>query len=166
MQMENFAPIMFASLVLTMLIGFPVAFSLSFLGLACGFLAISLDWFPASFMANLPLNIFGILSNDLLLAIHGLGIDHTAGVVHHGLLLLVHWLLTTHHGLLVLGLMTLHHGLLHLLLGINNLGVSIVILSKEWLLINWHAHFRIFHNYNFLVRHPYIPFNYNLSLRV
>ena len=69
MEMQNFAPIMFASLVLTMLIGFPVAFSLSFLGLACGFLAISLDWFPASFMANLPLNIFGILSNDLLLAL-------------------------------------------------------------------------------------------------
>ena len=69
MQMENFAPFMFAGLVLTMLIGFPVAFSLAFLGLACGFFAIAMDWFPASFMANLPLNIFGILSNDLLLAI-------------------------------------------------------------------------------------------------
>ncbi|MEY4491313.1 MAG: hypothetical protein RLY41_1119, partial [Pseudomonadota bacterium] len=33
MIMENFAPIMFAGLVLTMLIGFPVAFSLAFLGL-------------------------------------------------------------------------------------------------------------------------------------
>jgi tripartite ATP-independent transporter DctM subunit len=52
-----------------MLIGFPVAFSLSALGLLCGFIAISMGWFPASFMANLPLNIFGILSNDLLLAI-------------------------------------------------------------------------------------------------
>ena len=29
MQMENFAPIMFAGLVLIMLIGFPVAFSLA-----------------------------------------------------------------------------------------------------------------------------------------
>ena len=69
MQMENFAPIMFGGLVLTMLIGFPVAFSLAFLGLACGLFAISMDWFPVSFMSNLPLNIFGILSNDLLLAI-------------------------------------------------------------------------------------------------
>ena len=69
MEMQNFAPIMFGGLVATMLIGFPVAFSLAFLGLACGFFAISMDWFPASFMANLPLNIFGILSNDLLLAI-------------------------------------------------------------------------------------------------
>ncbi len=69
MQMENFAPLMFAGLVLIMLLGFPVAFSLAALGLGCGFFAISVGWFPASFMANLPLNIFGILSNDLLLAI-------------------------------------------------------------------------------------------------
>lgn len=69
MQMENFAPIMFAGLVLIMLIGFPVAFSLAALGLASGFLAIEMGWFPASFMSNLPLNMFGILSNELLLAI-------------------------------------------------------------------------------------------------
>ncbi len=69
MIMENFAPFMFAGLVLVMLIGFPVAFSLAALGLGCGFFAISMNWFPASFMSNLPLNIFGILSNDLLLAI-------------------------------------------------------------------------------------------------
>jgi TRAP-type mannitol/chloroaromatic compound transport system permease large subunit len=32
MQMENFAPIMFAGLVVVMLVGFPVAFSLAALG--------------------------------------------------------------------------------------------------------------------------------------
>ena len=69
MQMENFAPFMFLGLVLIMLIGFPVAFSLAALGLGSGFLAIEMGWFPASFMANLPLNMFGILSNELLLAI-------------------------------------------------------------------------------------------------
>ncbi|WP_198970450.1 TRAP transporter large permease [Xylophilus sp. ASV27] len=69
MQMENFASIMFAGLVLIMLIGFPVAFSLAALGLASGFFAIEMGWFPAGFMANLPLNMFGILSNELLLAI-------------------------------------------------------------------------------------------------
>jgi len=69
MQMENFAPVMFAALVFVMLIGFPVAFSLAALGLVSGFYAIEMGWFPASFMANLPLNVFGILSNDLLLAI-------------------------------------------------------------------------------------------------
>ncbi len=69
MQMENFAPVMFAGLVIVMLIGFPVAFSLAALGLFCGFIAIEMNWFPVSYMSNLPLNIFGILSNDLLLAI-------------------------------------------------------------------------------------------------
>ncbi len=69
MEMQNFAPIMFALLVAVMVIGFPVAFSLSALGLGCGLFAIQMGWFPASFMANLPLNVFGILSNDLLLAI-------------------------------------------------------------------------------------------------
>ena len=69
MSMQDFAPMMFGGLVIIMLIGFPVAFSLSALGLLCGFIAIQMGWFPASFMFNLPLNIFAILSNDLLLAI-------------------------------------------------------------------------------------------------
>ncbi|HEU4459141.1 MAG TPA: TRAP transporter large permease subunit [Methylibium sp.] len=69
MTMENFAPFMFGALILVMLIGFPVAFSLSALGLACGFYAIWMGWFPPEFMQALPLNVFGILSNDLLLAI-------------------------------------------------------------------------------------------------
>ncbi|WP_028602774.1 TRAP transporter large permease [Ottowia thiooxydans] len=69
MHMENFAPIMFAGLVVIMLIGFPVAFSLAALGLFSGFFAIEMGWFPANFMANLPLNVFGILSNETLLAI-------------------------------------------------------------------------------------------------
>src|SRR5688500_13474054 len=69
MSMENFAPLMFVGLILVMLIGFPVAFSLSALGLLCGFVAIEMGWFPAAFMGALPLNVLGILSNDLLLAI-------------------------------------------------------------------------------------------------
>jgi tripartite ATP-independent transporter DctM subunit len=69
MQMQDFAPVMFAGLVFVMLIGFPVAFSLAALGLVCGLFAIGQGWFPPQFMENLPLNIFGILSNDLLLAI-------------------------------------------------------------------------------------------------
>ena len=69
MSMENFAPLMFLGLILIMLLGFPVAFSLAALGLICGFFAVAQGWFPISFLSNLPLNIFGILSNDLLLAI-------------------------------------------------------------------------------------------------
>jgi tripartite ATP-independent transporter DctM subunit len=67
--MENFAPLMFGGLIFTLVLGFPVAFSLSALGLACGFFAVYMEWFPVAFMSALPLNVFGILSNDLLLAI-------------------------------------------------------------------------------------------------
>ena len=69
MNAEAFAPLMFGGLVVTLLIGFPVAFSLSALGLLCGLIAIEMGLFPAAFMGNLPLNVLGILSNDLLLAI-------------------------------------------------------------------------------------------------
>jgi len=68
-EMQTMAPLMFGALVFVMLIGFPVAFSLSALGLTAGFIAIELGFFPAQFMANLPLRVFGILQNDLLLAI-------------------------------------------------------------------------------------------------
>jgi tripartite ATP-independent transporter DctM subunit len=67
--LSNMAPLMFAGLVVVMLIGFPVAFSLAALGLVSGFVAIELGFFPAQFMSSLPLRVFGILSNDLLLAI-------------------------------------------------------------------------------------------------
>jgi tripartite ATP-independent transporter DctM subunit len=63
------APLMFAGLVVVMLLGYPVAFSLAALGLAFGFLGVQLGFFPAQYLANIPLRIFGILSNDLLLAI-------------------------------------------------------------------------------------------------
>ncbi|QDL55260.1 TRAP transporter large permease [Rhodoferax aquaticus] len=69
MQMDHFPPIMFAGLVIIMLIGFPVAFSLAALGLASGFYAIEMGWFPAAFMGNLPISLFSILNNELLLAI-------------------------------------------------------------------------------------------------
>jgi tripartite ATP-independent transporter DctM subunit len=69
MSAESFAPLMFAGLVFVLLIGFPVAFSLSALGLLCGFIAVEMGWFPAAFLGNLPLNLMGILSNELLLAI-------------------------------------------------------------------------------------------------
>lgn len=69
MSMQDFAPMMFGGLVLIMLIGFPVAFSLSALGLLCAFIAVNMGWFQPAFLSALPLNVFGILTNDLLLAI-------------------------------------------------------------------------------------------------
>ena len=67
--MEYMAPVMFACLVGVMLIGFPVAFSLGALGLGFAFLAVEWGYFPQAFLSVLPLRIFGIMSNDLLLAI-------------------------------------------------------------------------------------------------
>jgi len=69
MSMQTFAPCMFAGLVVILLLGFPVAFSLAALGVGCGAIAITNGWFPAQFMSAIPLNVFGILSNELLLAI-------------------------------------------------------------------------------------------------
>jgi tripartite ATP-independent transporter DctM subunit len=69
MEMVNFAPVMFAGLIVIMLIGFPVSFSLAALGLGSAFYAIQMGWFPAAFMGNLPISLFSILNNELLLAI-------------------------------------------------------------------------------------------------
>lgn len=69
MTVDQFAPLMFLGLIIVMLIGFPVSFSLAGLGLFCGIYAIEMGWFPANFLGNLPANVYGILSNDLLLAI-------------------------------------------------------------------------------------------------
>ena len=66
---EMMAPLMFAGLVLFMLIGYPVAFSLAAVGLSFGFVAISEGFFDFSLMQALPERVFGILSNDTLLAI-------------------------------------------------------------------------------------------------
>lgn len=62
-------PLMFGGLVIFLLVGFPAAFSLSAVGLFFGFLSIELGFFNQAFLGNLPLRVFGILSNDLLLAI-------------------------------------------------------------------------------------------------
>jgi tripartite ATP-independent transporter DctM subunit len=65
----NMAPIMFGGLIVFLLIGFPVAFSLMALGLFFGLVSIQLGLFGPEYIANLPLRVFGIVSNDLLLAI-------------------------------------------------------------------------------------------------
>ena len=65
----NLAPIMFAGLIVFLLMGFPVAFSLGACGLFFGFVGIELGVLPASLMQALPLRIFGIMRNDTLLAI-------------------------------------------------------------------------------------------------
>ena len=66
---EIMAPLMFGGLVVFMLIGFPVAFSLAAVGLFFAMIGIEQGFFPSVFLQNLPLRVFGIMSNDLLLAI-------------------------------------------------------------------------------------------------
>jgi tripartite ATP-independent transporter DctM subunit len=63
------APTMFGGLVVFLLFGFPVAFSLAALGLFFGVLAIEVGYFGPEFLQALPYRTFGIMSNDLLLAI-------------------------------------------------------------------------------------------------
>ena len=66
---SNFAPIMFAGLIVFLLMGFPVAFSLGACGLFFGFVGIELGLLPQALMQALPLRLFGIMQNDTLLAI-------------------------------------------------------------------------------------------------
>ncbi|MFZ6674492.1 TRAP transporter large permease [Undibacterium sp. Xuan67W] len=65
----NMAPIMFATLVIFLLSGFPVAFSLAANGLFFGFLGIEFGLIKPELLQALPNRIFGIMSNDTLLAI-------------------------------------------------------------------------------------------------
>ena len=65
----NMAPIMFMGLIVFLLLGFSVAFSLAACGLFFGFIGIEMGLLPATLMQALPLRIFGIMQNDTLLAI-------------------------------------------------------------------------------------------------
>src|SRR5436305_4545217 len=67
---QNMAPIMFASLVIVLLLGYPAAFSLAAIGLGYGLIGIYVTHqFVPDFLQALPDRIFGVMSNDTLLAI-------------------------------------------------------------------------------------------------
>ena len=65
----NMAPIMFVGLIVFMLFGYSVAFSLAACGLFFGWLGVELGLLPQTLLQALPLRIFGIMQNDTLLAI-------------------------------------------------------------------------------------------------
>jgi len=65
----NLPPIMFGSLLVLLLTGFPVAFGLATCGILFGLIAVWLELAPAQFFNALPLRVYGIMSNDTLLAI-------------------------------------------------------------------------------------------------
>jgi len=66
---ELMAPLMFSGLIVFLLIGYPVAFSLGAVGLFFGVIGIELGFFTTSLLQALPERVFGILANDLLLSI-------------------------------------------------------------------------------------------------
>ena len=66
---DNMPALMFGGMILFMLIGYPAAFSLAATGLFFGFVGIQLDMIRPDFLGNLTYQLFGIISNDLLLAI-------------------------------------------------------------------------------------------------
>ena len=65
----NLAPVMFVTLFLLLLLGFPVAFSLAANGLLFGLVGIELGLMSPAIFQALPQRVFGIISNDTLLAI-------------------------------------------------------------------------------------------------
>jgi len=66
---QNMAPLMFCALVVFLLLGYPVTFALGALGLSFGFLGVQLGLLHPALFKALPERIFGILSNDTLLAV-------------------------------------------------------------------------------------------------
>ena len=66
---HNMAPIMFASLVVFLLLGYPVAFALAANGLIWGLIGIELGLFSPDFLQALPERVYGTMNNDVLLAI-------------------------------------------------------------------------------------------------
>src|SRR5512147_975144 len=65
----NMAPIMFGSLVVFLLLGYPAAFSLGAVGLIYALVGIQLGQFQPDFLQALPERVYGVMNNDTLLAI-------------------------------------------------------------------------------------------------
>jgi tripartite ATP-independent transporter DctM subunit len=66
---ENIAPLMFCSLVVALLLGYPVAFSLAAVGVGYAILGINLGLLTPALLQALPERIWGVMSNDTLLCV-------------------------------------------------------------------------------------------------
>ncbi|HUM91882.1 MAG TPA: TRAP transporter large permease subunit, partial [Candidatus Competibacter sp.] len=65
----NMAPIMFSALLVFLLIGYPVAFSLAAVGMTFGLIGIELGLLTPNLLQAFPDRVFGIMKNEILLAI-------------------------------------------------------------------------------------------------
>ncbi|MBI2311953.1 MAG: TRAP transporter large permease subunit [Betaproteobacteria bacterium] len=68
-MMDIMAPLMFAGLAAFLLLGYPVAFSLAANGLLFAFVGIELGMLEPVLLQALPQRLFGIMSNQLLIAV-------------------------------------------------------------------------------------------------
>ncbi len=66
---ENLAPIMFLSLVVVLLLGYPVAFALAANGFIFGLIGIEFGLLSPNLFGAIPDRVFGTMSNETLLAI-------------------------------------------------------------------------------------------------
>jgi TRAP-type mannitol/chloroaromatic compound transport system permease large subunit len=66
---QNMAPLMFASLIVVMLFGYPVAFALAANGIFFGLLGVELGLLEPSLFQALPQRLWAVMSNDTLLAV-------------------------------------------------------------------------------------------------
>ena len=65
----NMAPVMFASMILFLLVGFPVAFALAANGVVFGLIGIELGLIGPQIFQALPDRIYGVMANETLLAV-------------------------------------------------------------------------------------------------
>jgi tripartite ATP-independent transporter DctM subunit len=65
----NMAPIIFASMIIFLLVGFPVAFALAANGIVFGLIGIELGLLGPQLFQALPDRIFGVMANETLLAV-------------------------------------------------------------------------------------------------
>src|SRR5436853_3590716 len=63
------APLMFASLIVVMLFGYPVAFALAATGIFFGIMGVELGVLQPSLIRALPERMWAVMSNDTLLAV-------------------------------------------------------------------------------------------------
>jgi tripartite ATP-independent transporter DctM subunit len=65
----NIAPLMFCTLVVVLLLGYPVAFSLAAVGIGYAIIGINLGLLTPALLQALPERLWGVMSNDTLLCI-------------------------------------------------------------------------------------------------
>jgi TRAP-type mannitol/chloroaromatic compound transport system permease large subunit len=66
---QYIAPLMFASLVVVLLLGYPVAFALAAVGIGYALVGIELGLLEPSLFQALPERLWGVMSNDTLLCV-------------------------------------------------------------------------------------------------